>query len=167
MIHSMTMQVGYELHQTICPLCNNNAEQIVIGRVYRYKTSKGGHFLGFGHAGGPLAYRLLEDGVEYTAEIVDQSEKLPADGPCPDCQADLLHQRLEFEQEVMNGGLYWKCDMCQKYGVIVADDSLGFCKSVRGTARVAPPNQTVVVSGVRFSFCGQHASADDPEGMIH
>lgn len=166
MIPSMTMQKGYSPYQTICPLCQNDAEQLVLGTVFIYRTRKGKNFIGFGHAGGPLAHRLLAMGVEYVADIVDQNKKLPADRPCPDCQADLFHQRLEFEREVMNGGLYWRCDMCRKSGVIVAGDSLGFCESVRGAAGIAPPNNKGV-TGVSFNHCDQHASVEDPEGIVH
>lgn len=157
MIPSMTMQTGYDPHQTTCPLCKNDAEQIVIGTVYRYTTSRGGHFIGFGHAGGPLAHKLLDLGVDYEAEVIGPYDKVPADRPCPDCEADLFHQRLEFEQEVINGGLHWRCVMCGKFGVIVANDSVGFCENVRGEAGIEPPTQM----GVRFENCIQHATPDD------
>ena len=143
---------------TYCPVCNENGEEIVIGEVYKY-FGEDGELFGYGHPGGVLGQALCHDETPYVTVPLKDNEKAPGSHPCSNCHADIRLQQKRFEAEVVAGGLHWACEECGKFGVIVKDDSLGFCSTTRGAAGVQPPNQL----GVRFNYCTQHESADDPE----
>ena len=140
---------------TFCPMCGERGEEIVIGEVYRY-IGEGGRLLGYGHPGGVLAQALINDKVDYIAVPLEEHEEAPGGHACSNCSARIALQQKRFEAEVIAGGLHWSCEQCGRFGVIVKDDSLGFCAATRGAAGVQPPNQL----GVRFSDCEQHVSVD-------
>lgn len=142
---------------TYCPVCGDRGDELVIGEVYKY-TNENDELLGYGHPGGVLAQALIGDGVEYVAVPLEDNEPAPGGHACDNCSAEIRMQQKRFEAEVIAGGLHWSCTMCNKFGVIVKDDSRGFCSATRGAAGVQPPNQL----GVRFDHCDQHASEEDP-----
>ena len=152
-----TVDKGFDPHLTYCPICKGNAEELTIGTVLKYYGEETDILLGFGHPGGALAHELIRQEVSYRTEAVGEAERLPAGGPCPDCRADIMHQRLEFEEEIKKGGAFWSCQVCGKYGVVVHNDSVGFCAALRGQTGIAPPNYLEV----KFVRCEQHASEGD------
>ena len=158
-----TAEKGLDPHLTFCPVCQGNAEEITIGVVLKYYGEETGILLGYGHPGGVLAQELLRQEITYRTEAVRDGERLPAGGPCPDCQADIMHQRLEFEEEIKRGGIHWSCNVCAKFGVVMHNDSIGFCANLRGASGIAPPNHLEV----RFIRCEQHASQGDKGKWIN
>ena len=142
---------------TYCPLCHAAGNDIVIGEVYKY-IDEDGDLIGYGHPGGVLAQALISDETPYVASPIKSDEKVPSGEPCSDCAADIKMRQKKFEAEVVAGGLHWACEECGLFGVIVKNDSIGFCAATRDAAGVQPPNQL----GVRFDRCEQHESADDP-----
>jgi len=141
---------------TYCPMCGERGDELVIGEVYKYIGEHGENF-GYGHAGGELAQALMLEGVKYIAHPLGDNEPAPGGHVCSDCSAEIAHQQKQFEAEVIRGGLHWTCEDCGQFGVIINDDSLGFCAATRGAAGVKPPNQL----GVRFSDCEQHQTVED------
>jgi len=159
-----TQSQGLDPHRTYCPICKGDAEELTVGEVIKYFGESTDKFIGYGHPGGVLSTVLLEHGVAYRTEPVGEAEMLPAGGPCPDCVAEIAQQRAEFAVEVKKGGLHWTCDECDMFGVIIADDSIGFSAGVRNNAGVPPPKQL----GVKFTKCSQHESqGDNVEGWIN
>lgn len=145
---------------TYCPLCYAEGDEIVVGEVYKY-IDEDGELIGYGHPGGVLAQALISDETPYVASPIKPDETVPGGTPCSNCAADIKMSQKKFEAEVIAGGLHWACEECGKFGVIIKDDSIGFCAATRGAAGVQPPNQL----GVRFDRCEQHAAADDPESF--
>ena len=152
-----TAEKGLDPHLTFCTICQGDAEELTIVTVLKYYGEETGILLGYGHPGGVLAQELLDQEITYRTEAVGDAERLPAGGPCPDCQADIMHQRLEFEEEIKRGGVHWTCNVCGQFGVIIANDSVGFCDHMRGTSGIKPPNYLEI----RFVRCEQHASEGD------
>lgn len=150
-----------ETHPTYCPMCEEPSEEVVVGEVFRY-IDKRGKVIGYDHPGGKLGNELTIHDVTYTFELVD-GDRLPGGQPCPDCVARIAQHRKECEYEVVQGGLHWQCAMCRKFGVIVHNDSQGFCKDVRNAAGVQPPQQF----GVKFSNCWQHQTEVDVVTHFH
>lgn len=148
-------------HPTYCPMCYEPSEEVVVGEVFRY-IDKHGKLIGYGYPGGILGLELTEYEVDYTVESVD-GERLPGGHPCSNCQAEIQHHRKECEAEVIRGGLHWQCTMCGLFGVIMHNDSQGFCKEVRAAAGVQPPQQF----GVKFSNCWQHQTEVDVVTHFH
>jgi len=153
-----------DVHETFCPLCGFDAEELTVGTVLKY-YSESGELLGYGHPGGVFAQDLITKDVLYTTTPLDDSERAPAGGPCVDCAEDISNQRAEFKDEVEKGGLHWHCTECGLWGVIIHNDSKGFAAGVRKQAGIAPPAHL----GVKFINCSQHAAEDTPEpdGMVH
>lgn len=150
------------VHQTFCPICLQSGEELVIGEVYRYVGEEDKFVYGYDHAGGPLGRALTEDRVPYIATKLQPHERAPGSAPCAACDKRIEVQRKIFNAEVEAGGLHWTCEECGLFGVIVRNDSLGFCAATRGAAGVEPPNQL----GVRFDRCEQHESEEDVTTMI-
>lgn len=158
-----TLTLASNKRMTYCPVCNGNAEEVVVGDVIRY-VGPNGEVFGYGHPGGVLSQELLKQGIKYVAVPLEDHEKAPGSHPCPDCAAGIAMQRKRNELEVIKGGLHWYCVQCRSHGVVVAGDSKGFSAQVRGASGVQPPNQL----GVKFTNCQQHAAEDDPKtGIIH
>ena len=142
-------------------MCDDPSEEVVVGEVFRY-IDKRGKLIGYDHPGGVLGYELTEHGVEYTTEEVDGG-RVPGGQPCSNCKARIQQHRKECEAEVIKGGLHWHCAMCGLFGVIIHNDSRGFCKDVRKQAGVLPPQQF----GVKFSNCWQHQTDADLINRFH
>jgi hypothetical protein len=146
-----------QAHLTYCPLCRGAGEELIVGEVFRY-TGPNGELFGYDHAGGPLGHHLREEEIKYIAVPLEEGERVRGEVTCENCSKRIARQRKRFEAEVIAGGLHWTCEGCHKFGVIVRNDSLGFCADTRGVAGVEPPNQL----GVRFTNCEQHSAEDEP-----
>ena len=141
---------------TYCPMCLNEGDELVLGLTVRY-LSKDGELLAYGHPGGEVAKYLMDIGKEYDFEVVDESELLPAIDICSNCKDLLDQQALQFAKDVAAGGVRWFCDVCKKAGVIMANDSKGFCNHVRKETKIFAPD----IVTVKFNKCEQHASIED------
>ena len=146
-----------ELHETYCPICGFEADELTVGAVLKY-YGEDGELLGYGHPGGVFAHELIEHEVSYTTKALEESERAPAGEPCVYCAEDIANQREDFKEEVERGGIHWRCDNCGLWGVIKHNDSRGFSARARRKAGIQPPTHM----GVRFSKCKQHRSEDDP-----
>lgn len=141
---------------TFCPMCGKDADQLVLGLAVRYLDTDG-YQLAYGHPGGEVAKYLKQIEKEYDYEVVEEHERLPADDVCKSCQDLLYAQKFRFNHIVAEGGVAWFCDICKQTGVIVANDSLGFCENIRKETKILAPNPVTV----KFNDCKQHASAED------
>lgn len=150
-----------EVRLTYCPKCNEDGEELVIGEVYKY-FAEDGVLLGYGHPGGSLGVALTNDEVKYTTVPLTGNDRAPGSHICSNCYAALRMQGKRFEELVIAGGVHWWCEDCLDFGVIVNEDSVGFCVGARAAAGVQPPNQL----RVNFERCAQHRSAEDPHSTL-
>lgn len=154
----VTLTKEIKVYQTFCRMCGADAEELVLGEVYRYLNPETGKLIGLDHPGGWLSQYLLDIDMKYDAEVVPNGERLPTENYCSDCQAEIDFQQAQFRKEVEDGGVRWTCSMCIKSGIVVAHDSQGFSKAVREQMDVPPPD----VVTVKFNNCEQHEAEDDP-----
>lgn len=146
---------------TFCSMCGEQTDEVVLDDVYKYFHQ--GDLLALDHPGGPVSQYLIDIGVDYTAELVEEDEQLPASKYCPDCEDEIEVQKTEFLEELEKGGVRWHCVECFKTGIIVANDSLGFSQAIREEMDRPAPQMV----DVRFSSCSQHAAEDDPDPTVH
>lgn len=161
--HTGTPKTPREIktYQTYCPLCKGAGPDLVLGQVVRY-LNEDGSTLAYGHPGGEVSKHLMKVGMKYDYEIVDDDACFAAVDVCQSCKRLLDAQSFNFEKVVAEGGVRWFCDTCKSAGVIVANDSLGFCANIRQETKIYPPD----IVTVKFNNCNQHASVEDVKTLV-
>ena len=94
---------------------------------------------------------IFEVGETYAADL------------CAECKAELEL----FQSEVAKGGLYWKCKVCHREGVVrYTKNSKDFCETVRRSAfGMEDPEWLTKAVGVEFNNCEEHdGEGEDSDG---
>lgn len=142
---------GLNPHLTFCSRCGRETnELILIGNRddLRKCASCGSGLIGMrrndpcGKCGNTGPHELIRK--------IDDNERLPASQLCDDCKKEME----ENSEIVRQGGVYWKCEECNRSGVIRPGS---YASSVRaGVARQKGVELWTEPCGIGFNKCAQH-----------
>lgn len=140
--------LGVNPHQTFCPLCKEDHDQIVLigANVRIYACTRCRVEVYGGHAPGQPCPTCGGHHTMVHVSDIKEGEKIPANCPCVKCQAE----QKEHADAVAAGGVYWRCRECKKQGVIIAESEMA--KAIRAAAKIEPPAKV----GVEFEKCLEH-----------
>jgi len=99
-----------------------------------------------GKSVGVVMDRRMRETFEDGVPVVD-------DKPCDECRKELE----SFAKIVAEGGIYFKCEKCNRDGVIrLTDSSREFVEDVRHSIFGDDPEWKTKPCGVEFTACNQH-----------
>ena len=128
---------GINPRLTFCTNCGGDAEELMLignqTKVYRCNSCDTIHY---GSVYKKECQNCGNENWSFDHDLVD-NEKLPASEPCEKCK--------NVDEEVKNGGVYWKCRDCGSKGAVKADAQLSI--DVREKMGISAPDPC----GVEFN----------------
>ena len=140
--------LGVNPRMTVCRYCGKDGDELMMLGIKNYKDICDS--CGLVHYGGTQGRNCQKCGGHCKRIELTDGEKVPAMGPCKECQKSLDEQN----EEMKKGGVAFKCKDCGGEGMIKHDHP--FCADFREKNNTPAPEPV----GVEFSkencpCCGQ------------
>ena len=140
---------GVNAHLCYCPRCGGESNELMLignrKRIYKCKACNTA-LIGF-RQNEPCG-KCKDPGPHEFMKSIEEGDKLPGHEPCDSCKKEMeQHQAI-----VQAGGVFWKCNECNRQGVIKAESPIS--EIVRQKMGIKAPEPV----GIEFEHCKQHTA---------
>ena len=143
-------------HLTICPICGDKTNSLVIGHTRKAKLPNGKTVYCTRGQEDSLKRKLVDQGILHSIrdrlewKQLDEMERVPDPEPCEKCKAEIQKEQNMLIEEVAAGGVYFRCLQCKCQGAFTKESDIAV-EVRKQTGKEAPEPV-----GIKFNTCEEH-----------